>query len=102
MAELGFSWDGMEEWLKEVQVPFMVKQHMERGRPDICVRKYILCLLTMTKDWTVVQRRKFFRITKVVRSAGKITTGDKFVLAFHPNKRLVSIENIMHQYICLS
>ena len=90
--ELGYSWPQMEDWIESELVPFMKNQHQERGRPDICVRKYILALLSLMDGWSLVDRRKFIRVIRVVRAEGKVTTGDKYVLAFHPSRHVAAFQ----------
>ena len=61
MEEFSCSWEGFMEWVTEVHVPFIVKQHQERDHSRNNIKRYFNDLFIYFGDSSIFHRRKYLK-----------------------------------------
>ena len=60
--EMGHSWQGYVDWLRNIFAPFLKKQHQEKDHSKHSIRRYIMDFISFMIDWNLVERRKIVKI----------------------------------------
>ena len=86
--DMGYTWEGFEEWVEVVLVPFLVSQHMEKDHAVHSLRRYVNGILNFAAGMSETEVQKFMRICTTKK------TKDKHVLAIHPDKRYPDMKQL--------